>query len=271
MIARIVAPSSTFDRAAFESGLLLIEHAGWAPQVREDIFASEGDLAGDDARRLAELQDALNSGSVVFAARGGYGATRIGPQLNLERWSALVGFSDLTAIHALYAQKGWRSVHGPNVTTLGSWSGEARAELWGLLRGEIAAQCFAGEGGGSAEGCLVGGNLTVLAALTGTPMVPPFSGRLVLLEDVGEKPYRLDRAITQLMQGTDLCHAEGFVLGQFTDCHDGAMRVRARLSPLGVPILHGLPFGHEGDARAVVLGAQATLSQGALECSGLFA
>ncbi len=277
---RIIAPSGAFDRERFLAGLELMRAAGLVPVMRDDLFAKEHYLAGSDARRLAELEEALADGDAkaIWVARGGYGAARVLPGLRERvarcrpRW--LVGFSDATALHAAWAQAGFASVHGANVTTLPTWSEEARAELFALLFAPTNQSFVGGSVAGPArdvEGPLVGGNLTVLASMAGTGYIPSWRDGVVLLEDVGEKPYRLDRSLTQLVQAGAFVGARGIVIGQLTSCEEPANdrgelppysareAVVAALGLLGLPVLTGLPLGHEPGSRAVVLGAHARL------------
>ncbi len=279
-VVRIVAPCGPFARESFLTGVDLVHAAGFVPRYDDGVFSRHRYLAGDDARRLAELSAALadEEAKAIWVARGGYGATRLLPRLSVDavgrrpRW--LVGFSDATALHALWQRAGVMSVHGPNITTLGQWSGEARAELFALLGGGAPPQLGGnGRAGNRAvAGPLVGGNLTVLAALCGTGFLPPPEGAVLLLEDIGERPYRLDRAVTQLVQAGALRGVAGVALGQLTDCRetvepnadygplDALLEV---LAPLGVPVVSDLPLGHEGSARAALLGGEVELDPAA--------
>ncbi len=287
-VVRVVAPSGCFDREVFATGASLLESAGFRLRFDDGIFSRRGYLAGDDGRRLAELEQAVGDpeARAVWMARGGYGATRLLPSLApaavaaSRRW--LVGFSDATALHALWSRAGLCSVHGANVTTLASWSEAARTELFGLLTAPGPRE-YAGavvRPGRGARGPLWGGNLTVLAAMAGTRTLPAHAGAILFVEDVGEKPYRLDRAVTQLRQAGVLASVAAIVVGQLTDCVDGngppgagesalsALEhprggptalgaIVSALDGLDVPVLAGLPLGHEASSRAILLGADA--------------
>jgi len=271
---RLVAPSGPFDRDRFAAGVACLEHAGLVPIYDDGLFARQGYLAGSDARRAAELCAAMadESAAALWLARGGYGATRIlpavAPSLARSRPKWLVGFSDATALHALWQRQGWASLHGPNMTTLAGWGAAARRDLWAwLLQGAgpvLSGRTLRGRGQLQAE--VTGGNLTVLAAMAGGGFLPSWVGRIVLLEDVGERPYRLDRALTTLAQAGALQGVAAFVIGQLTDCDapagDGALavivEVLAQLAP-EVPILAELAVGHEPSSQALPLGVPATL------------
>lgn len=276
-VVRVVAASGAFDRERFERGLAVLRGAGLEPRFEDAIFVRQRYLAGSDAHRLAGLRAALDDpeARAIWTARGGYGATRIVGAL--ERWPEkwLVGFSDTTALHAAASRAGWVSVHGANVTTLGEWERAHRDELFAMLRGDRSSLRFTGSAHGPrqrAQGILRGGNLTVLAAMVGTPELPRFDGAIVLLEDVGESPYRLDRVLTQMVRAGAFAGARGIALGQLTRCYPGegadftALDVVLEcLEPLGLPVLSGLPLGHDSDSRGVWLEAPATIEGADLE------
>ncbi len=267
---QLLAPSSPFDRGRFDAG-----HALLARRYRLDLgrslFAQHGFLAGPDADRLADLRSALHDAEIgaLVAARGGYGATRLLPELAVEevrrarKW--LVGFSDVTALHALWARAGLCSVHGPMVCSLPEASALLQERWCALLEG-AAPEPLSGltcVRAGRAEGRLFGGNLTVLCALVGTPYLPPLDDVVLVLEDVTERPYRLDRMLTTMLQAGFFAHVRAIVLGQFTDCAQGPDGVEARqvlverLETLGVPLLADGPFGHVAENTPLLLGAQA--------------
>lgn len=266
----LIAPSSGFDRARFATGRALLD-ARYQVSTGAAIFARQGFLAGDDDARLADLEAGLADSEVraLIAARGGYGATRLLPRLDLAavrragKW--LVGFSDVTALHAAWARAGLCSLHGAMVCSLSDADPPVREAWFALLEGAPPAPftdltCVRA---GSAEGRLFGGNLTVLGALAGTPYFPPLDGVVLALEDVGERPYRLDRVLTTLLQTGQLARVRAFVLGAFTEGEPGPDGVRAedvlaeRLGTLGVPVLAGAPFGHVRNNHPLLLGAHA--------------
>lgn len=276
-VVRVIAPCGAFDRERFGAGLTLLEKAGFVVRYDDGIFAKYRYLAGDDERRLGELRHALGEPDtrILWVARGGYGATRLLPHLPVDavrragKW--LVGFSDATALHMLWARAGLASLHGANVTTLPQWSEGARDELMSWLTSP-APRSFRGRTvhtGEQVHGRLLGGNITVLAAMAGTGLIPSLRGSIVYLEDVGEQPYRLDRVLTQLTQSGVFDGVVGVAVGQLTDCHSANADFTALdvvsdvLKPLGVPVLAELSIGHEPTSRAVLSGIMATLDVGA--------
>jgi muramoyltetrapeptide carboxypeptidase len=238
------------------------------------MFGARGYLAGDDARRRDEFARALVEPDVaaIVCARGGYGASRFVHDLDwsslrrLPRW--IVGFSDVTAFHVEATSLAVASVHGPNVTALGRADARAREELLDALERPMRRRTYRQLQSlvqGAASGPLVGGNLTLLhaCATAGRLRLPPNS--ILFLEDVTERPYRIDRMLTTLRSGGHLDSAAGFVLGDFSDCGPGRDGVsvldvvREVLAPLGKPIAWGLPCGHGEPNVPLHFGASAVL------------
>lgn len=267
----IVAPAGPVPRDAFERGVARL--AGrYALAYDERIFERTGFFAGSDEARGAELQAALDAPEVraVVCARGGYGIMRLLPRLDPAGLRAapkpVVGFSDVTALHAFCAWAGVVSVHGPVVTQLGALDEADAAALIALLEGAPPAPVTGLETvvPGVAEGRLLGGNLEVLTRLVGTPWQPPLDGAIWLLEDVGERPYRVDRQLTQLALAG--LRPAGVVLGDFVRClePDGSPPtveevLVERLGRLGVPVVRGAPVGHGTRNRALPHGARVRL------------
>jgi muramoyltetrapeptide carboxypeptidase len=292
-LVRVIAPGSGFDLPAFEAGLQVLRGRwGLRTRIRDDITARAGYLAGDDTRRLGEWDEAVadEEATAIFCARGGYGAMRLLPSIDpaplLARPKLVIGFSDITALHAHLNRAGLVTVHGPVVTQLGRAPGDALDHLWALLAGQPAGPGAwevpppgRGLSGGAtsvpgrASGRLLGGSLTMLAHLCGTPYLPSLRGAILAIEDVGERPYRLDRYLTQLRLAGALDGLAGVAVGQLTSCDDGdrsaAGTVRHLLAELEVPVAEGFPFGHEDRNLALPLGARATLVAPATGDAGL--
>jgi muramoyltetrapeptide carboxypeptidase len=270
-----VAPSSGFDAAEFAAGVAFLR-TRYEVVTRDDVHDRAGFLAGDDARRLDELRGALADprARAVVAARGGYGATRLLRALDPDEVRAagklLIGFSDVTALHALWRRAGLRSLHAPMVCGLGRASTPELARARWIEAAEGAPPAPIGGlrvvvGGPRVTAPLAGGNLAVLAALVGTPYHADLAGSVLFVEDVGERPYRLDRMLVQLRDAGALAGVRGVVLGTFTDCAPGPDGRTAEevldehLGALGVPMLAGLRAGHVDDNQPLPLGARVTL------------
>lgn len=240
-------------------------------ELAEGLFERHGFLAGTDTTRLSALLSALDDPTceALIAVRGGYGTTRLLPQLDVARVRAsekwLVGFSDVTALHALWARAGLCSIHGPMVASLCEASPSTIDAWFALLEGATPRPLtnLVPVTSGCAEGRLFGGNLTVLSALVGTPYMPPLDDTVLVLEDVTERPYRIDRMLTTMLQAGVFRGVRAIVLGQFTECAPGPDGVTAedvlieRLTPLNIPVVSGAPVGHVPDNHPLLFGAHA--------------
>jgi muramoyltetrapeptide carboxypeptidase len=279
----VIAPASAFDRASFEAGLALIG-ARYRAEYGPGIFERHRYLAGDDARRLSELDSALADPDVraVFCARGGYGATRLLARLGAAGPPGppklLVGFSDITALHLWLQSHGRISVHGPVLTQLGRLPPGTRERLFSLLEATSPAPALNGtltHVGGVAEGPLLGGNLSVVTRVLGTPFMPALDGAILLLEDQGERPYRLDRMWTHLQLAGVFERVRGIVLGSFTGCEerDASYSSAEVLHDLalatGLPCAAGFPIGHGEVNEPVPLGVRVRLDADARSLSFL--
>ncbi len=232
-------------------------------------------LAGTDADRADDFTAAWMDDEVaaVVVARGGYGTQRMVDLLDWRRLAEaepkiLAGFSDVTALHQAVASRlGLVTLHSHVASSLGGASEESAALMRSMLFEPAAVDLFGGAVvrgvvSGQATGVLVGGNLAMLAAEVGTASVRPARGGIVLVEDVTEEAYRIDRFLTQLLRAGWFDAVRAIVLGAFTDCGDEDLHEAAlldRLVPLGVPLVMGYDLGHTTTTRTVPLGVRATL------------
>ncbi len=272
----VIAPASSFDRASFEAGLALIA-ARYEVRYGSGLFERQRYLAGSDERRLAELSDALLDPTVkaVFCVRGGYGATRLLgrlPALPPTQSKPLVGFSDITALHLWLQSHGTVSIHGPVLTQLPLLPPATCTRLFSLLESpspppplRAVETCV----GGAAEGPLLGGSLSMLTRVLGTPYMPDLEGAVLLLEDVGERPYRLDRMWTHLTLAGAFERVRGIALGMFVNCEEkgadfsAAELLRELAVATGLPCAAGFPIGHGEVNEPVPLGARVRLDAAA--------
>ncbi len=262
----VVAPAGPFDRTIFERGLAVLS-ARYRPSATDAIYEKARYLAGPDEHRASDLQRAFTGDEkAVFTARGGYGAMRLLTKITL-RPKSLIGFSDITALHAMAQVSGFRSLHGPVVTQLGTQPPEIAERLFALLEGAPVAPLTAKDTlvEGVACGPLLGGNLSVLTRLLGTPFLPSFRGAVLLLEDVGERPYRLDRMWAHLALAGAFNELAGIVLGDFTGCEEkdadysSSDVLRELAAQVAVPCASGFAIGHGAVNTPVVLGARVRL------------
>ena len=269
----VIAPASAFERGPFDAGLALLD-ARYRTEYGNGLFERQRYLAGSDDRRLAELHAALTDPGIraVFCARGGYGATRLLRQLAASAPAGapkpLIGFSDITALHLWLQAYGRISIHGPVLTQLPRLSSATCTRLFDLLESVRPAPPLAGTAtyvGGVAEGPLLGGNLSVFTRLLGTPYLPALDGAILLLEDQGERPYRLDRMWTHLQLAGVFERVRGIALGSFTACEERGADytsdevLRELATSTGLPCAAGLPIGHGDVNEPVPLGVRVRL------------
>jgi muramoyltetrapeptide carboxypeptidase len=267
----------------------------YEPIVGTHAALRHGYLAGNDQERLRDLNAALADPTIdaVWCIRGGYGTTRIVDQLDFDaltrRPKALIGFSDITAIlNAVTRRSGVVTFHGPvaraGMPAFSRWHFErvlACAEPAGRL-GRLPAppdvlvpkeNRIVTLQGGTAEGPLAGGNLTLLQCLIGTPHFPDLNGAILFLEDEGEDLYRVDRMLAHLRAAGALNRLAGVLVGRFTDLDrhmkDGALGfdevLATYLLPLGIPAAYGFPVGHIETQWTLPLGVRARLDADAGE------
>jgi muramoyltetrapeptide carboxypeptidase len=276
----VVAPSGVVQEERLASGVRVLEGWGFRVVTGDAVLARRAYLAGSDGARRADLQRMLDDPDVrgVFCARGGYGSQRIVPQLDLRglsrRPKPVVGYSDATALLSAIVQSGVATIHGPMVASdLGGGSTATSQErllrmltdpefLWGA---DVPIEVRPGR----AEGRLVGGCLSVIATLLGTPWTPDFDDAIVFLEDVHEWPYRIDRLLTQLRQSGVLDRVAGVVFGSMAACRsaDGVEAidvVRDCFADVPYPVGFGVAAGHvptehPADNLALPLGTRVCL------------
>ncbi len=287
----VVSPASAVRaKQSLDAGIARLRRLGFRPQLMPHALASldypsKGQLAGSDDDRLADLQAAISDPQWrgIFCTRGGYGVTRLLERIDFAPLrkdpKPVLGYSDITAL--LAAQ--WKSAgvvgfHGPMVATTEKFaSGRDCAALQDALVTDTRHAPELPRMGtphvicpGQSEGVLVGGNLSLVVALIGTPWEIDTHGAILFLEDVDEAPYSIDRMLTQLLQTGALRHARGVVLGDFhldeTPLASESPRVvrvlRDRLSALSCPVAHGFPFGHRPRAWTLPFGGRARLDAG---------
>ena len=284
----LYSPSSAVrDKPAIRRAVARLKALGHEVELDPSVFATHMRFAGDDETRLAAIHRAADSGAdVAMITRGGYGLTRLLPAIRykavrkaIERGTQFVGLSDFTAFQsALLAKEG-------AVT----WAGPAAGEDFGVEGepDEIMQACFedllAGHGEGTGwrlpaaeaaekfrtvSGVLWGGNLSILAALCGTPWLPRVRGGILFIEDVHEHPYRVERMLTQLLHAGILGQQKAVVFGQFTNYravpHDRGFSLKTvqqwLRSQVKAPVLTGLPFGHVHTKVLLPVGAPVQLA-----------
>jgi muramoyltetrapeptide carboxypeptidase len=271
----IAAPAGAVDPQKLETGEELLRTLGFEPVRRDDLTARRAYLAGDDERRAEELMALVLDPEVeaIVCARGGYGSGRILGRLDAAAFrkarKPLVGYSDITTL-LLWQRKaaGLMGIHGPMLEKPHAATSESATSLVRALTGTGPPARLEGERllPGWGEGRLTGGNLTMLAASLGTPWEVDTREAILMLEEVCEPLYRVDRLLQQLLHAGKLESVVGVGVGSMLDCESGAEPgwalvdlLRDTFEPLGVPVVTGLPFGHDLPNVAWPFGGRAAL------------
>jgi muramoyltetrapeptide carboxypeptidase len=271
----IAAPGGPVEPERVAEGVALLERAGFRTWHRDDLFARRGYLAGDDARRRVELMQLVEDPSIdgIVCARGGYGCDRILAQLDARAFRSaakpLVGYSDITALLLWQLRcAGLTGFHGPMLELGEGLDGASVESLAAWLTGEPGpALRLAGEAlaPGCAEGRLLGGSLTLVVASLGTPWEIDTRDAVLLLEEVNERPYRVDRMLQQLRGAGKLEQVAGLGFGDFSSCTDEKYDSCVEdvlgecAEALGRPCLTGLAFGHVKRHATWPFGGRATI------------
>ena len=290
MTVGLVTPASNVpEDQELHAAMDLVRSLGFSAEPAVNLFSRTQYLAGTDQQRADDLNAMFANTTIdaIFCVRGGYGSGRLLRYLDYDMIAAnpkvIMGYSDITSIlNAIYLRTGLVTFHGPIAG--GNFSNYTYEQYKKVLIEPVQIARI-GEPpefetrpgvvdwknrlttivSGVAEGHLVGGNLSLMVTLLGTPFEPQFEGAILFLEDVGEPPYSVDRMLTHLWMAGKLEQLAGIVLGKFTD--DGYDRntfsmeevLRNRLEPLGIPTLRGAMIGHVEDKTVVPLGVRARL------------
>lgn len=280
----VVAPASLpADLSTIDKGLANLRKRGYRIEVSRDTFRHHGYLSGPDELRADELNQYLRRPDIemIIAVRGGYGSLRILDKLDYDAArqhpKLLVGYSDITALQlALLARAGVPSISGPMVAI--EWHDpdpQSEAVFWDLVRSASPGQIIGPQGeqlqgarDGTVRGTLIGGNLSLIARLVGTPFLPDLDGAILFLEEIGEEPYRIDGLFAQLRLSGILDRIGGLVIGGFTEWkpkHDRPIIpleevLSHYIAELDCPVATGLQYGHFPSKNAMPIGVEARLS-----------
>jgi len=269
----VISPAGPVDASDLKPGLDLLAAGGFRIYEAPHLYDRHGYLAGQDAARLSDLHAMFSDNEIaaVLCARGGYGCLRLLDRLDYELIRShpkiLVGYSDITALlMAVYRKTGLVTFHGPMVRGLSAVSNDSLESLLKVLSSEQPVLFDPMEATplipGRAEGPLLGGNLSLICHLVGTPFLPPLEGCILFIEDRGEPLYRIDRMLTYLSLTGQLKGIAGLIAGQFTDCGDTSAIDRILMdtaSDLKIPLVTGFPTGHGPKNLVLPLGLSAQL------------
>lgn len=289
----LITPASAVSRLAFEKAVENLEALNFKVVYSENMSVRKGFLAGTDQQRLQDLHRMFENPEVngIVCARGGYGSGRLLPQINYDLIKAnpkvLMGYSDITALlYGIHKMTGLVCFHGPvGASEYSDFTKKAMEQV--LIKGRAGIRLSPPPSwdkqpnkafklislvSGQAQGQLVGGNLSLICSLMGTPYDLDFTNKIVFIEEIGESPYRVDRMLTQLLNSGKLDKAAGLALGVFKGCEtrpddpDFAMStgleevLKDRLGKLSMPVLYGLPIGHIDDNATLPFGVNAELN-----------
>lgn len=275
----LIAPGSSITEDKIEKAKNNLLSLGLKVKEGKFIREKNGYTAGKDHERIADLHWAFGDKTIdgIWCIRGGYGCTRLLPYLDYKlikkNPKILIGYSDITALHmAILKHTGLTSFHGPVGSS--DFSPYAVEYLQKMLFTPTVGQSIQHKNPSSvitlspgfAKGKLIGGNLSLISAMCGTKHLPSAKGKIVLLEDIDEKPYRIDRMLIQLEQAWDLKKAKGILLGAFTDCDSDSDRsltlqetLENHFKDCGIPVMYNIPLGHIEDQATYPIGIKASM------------
>jgi len=268
----VVAPASNIDEKALRLGTRNLQRMGYEPVFLESILSADIYFAGSVARRAAELEAMFDNDDLgaILCARGGYGSNYLLPLLDIRKIKRkpkiFVGYSDITSLLTWFVDNGLVAFHGPMVTKdfahVGGWDEDA----WeAVMQGQACSMEFGPDSSvealvpGEAKGILYGGCLSILVASLGTPYEIHTDGKLLFIEDIGAKPYQVDRMLMQLKLAGKLRKVRGIVFGEMFDCiQPGGQSYALKevilriVGDLGIPVAFGFPSGHVSSGNIVL-------------------
>ncbi|HEY5692185.1 MAG TPA: LD-carboxypeptidase [Cyclobacteriaceae bacterium] len=276
----IVVPARKADEQLLRKGCEVIESWGLRVQFGAHCFHNDNTyLAATDSERLMDFQSMIDNPEIdaIFCARGGYGTTRILDQLNFESFVAkpkwIVGFSDITALHIKLHQLGIESIHGsmPTQFSNSAYSDSVdslKKMLFSPAQNAITVQAAKPNRIGSVKGNVIGGNLSLIVDSLGTSTEINTSGKILVVEEVDERLYKIDRMFTQLKRAGKLTDLAGLIVGHFTDLGDTELPfgqlyediILDKISAQSFPVAFGFPIGHQAPNLAWRHGAVASLN-----------
>lgn len=273
----IVSPSGAVAPELVDGAAEVLVSWGLVPVLGASAKGKRGRFAGTDEERLSDLQWAMDDPSIraILCGRGGYGAVRIVDQLNFKGFEAspkwLIGFSDITILHAAISHHGIQSLHGAMAKALahtaGNWDAVSalRRTLFGAPTDFTLTPCSLNRAG-EATGELVGGNLSVMYGLRGTPFDIQPKGKILFIEDISERPYHIDRMMHSLKLGGILSSISGLLVGAFSDIDEDASFgqtvkeiIASAVAEYDYPVAFNFPLGHETTNMPVIHGADVSL------------
>ncbi len=270
----VIAPSSPFNKEKFYKGITVLESMKFHTYIPDDLFSQKGYLAGPNTHRAALVNRLFTEKTVkaIICARGGFGSIKILPLLDFESIQKnpkiFIGFSDITTLlSTIYMKCGLVTFHGPVVTSLSDATKKTKEAMRFALSSGVNLEITTKRGivikSGSAFGPVLGGNLTTLCHLIGTPFEPSFNKHILFLEDRGEASYRIDRMLMHMKLSSCFNGIAGLVLGSFTNCgkpEEIHGIIADIFEDINIPIISGFEIGHGLDNITIPMGIEATLN-----------
>lgn len=277
---RIVSPAGKIDAEKVIPAVELLQQEGFEVLPGKHTFDQHFQFAGTDADRLSDLQEALDDPNcrAIICSRGGYGAVRLVDRLNFDKFKQhpkwLVGFSDITVLHARFQHEGFCSIHGPMTAYYLKDRSETDSyrKLMQMLRGDLSSFTFDAHQlnrGGRAEGRLCGGNLSIVYSLLGTALAPDTTGKILFIEDLTEYLYHLDRMMHGLKMAGKLKDLSALLVGSFTEMKDNDSPFGQSVEEIifeavkdyDFPVYFNCPSGHIAENMPLLLGEQYSLTE----------
>ena len=266
----LVAPARKIGRDEIAAALKWIEEKGFVAVYDDRLFAEYHQLAGDDDFRASVLQDYLDRDDIdaILCVRGGYGTIRIVDKLDFTKFAKhpkwIVGYSDVTVLHAKMQQLGYQSIHGTMAINFEKNTKEALESLYNALTGKWnAIETRHGTSLQSFDNVpIVGGNLSVLYSMLGSDLFPETDGKILFIEDLDEYLYHIDRMMMGLKRAGKLTNLKALLVGAFTDMHDNNIPfgmtakeiIFEKVKEYGYPVIWDYPAGHVDNNLAIVFG-----------------
>ena len=266
----LVAPARKISRDEIAAAVKWIEEKGFVAVYDDRLFVEYHQLAGDDNYRACVLQDYLDRDDIdaILCARGGYGTIRIVDKLDFTKFAKhpkwIVGYSDVTVLHAKMQQLGYQSIHGTMAINFEKNTKEALESLYNALTGKWnAVETCHGASLQSFDGVpIVGGNLSVLYSMLGSDLFPATDGKILFIEDLDEYLYHIDRMMMGLKRAGKLANLKALLVGAFTDMHDNTIPfgmtakeiIYEKVKEYGYPVIWDVSSGHIDNNLAIVLG-----------------
>jgi muramoyltetrapeptide carboxypeptidase len=277
----IIAPAGPVDRDEIQPAINRLKEMGYHPLLSSNLYKKKGYLAGRDEMRLDDLHSMFADHNVkaILCARGGYGTIRLLDRIDydiiIKNPKIIAGYSDITALlFALLKKTGLVTFHGPVLRDLACDPRNNMGDLLEMTSSSEPRMIDLSSGSalkhGKAGGMVIGGNLSLISSMIGTPFMPDMKGAILFIEDRGEPVYRIDRMLNHLRLSGVMGGLSGLIAGRFTGCGEEAdinRLLKDLTAGIDLPVITGLPVGHDTDNKTIPMGIHAELDTGEMRLS----